>query len=41
MRISTKPEKIKNPPSNDSYSIIPILFAKNKEINIKTLSLKV
>jgi hypothetical protein len=34
-------EKIKNPPSNDSYSMIPTLFAKNNEIGIKTLSLTI
>ena len=34
-------EKIKNPPSNDSYSMIPILFTKNNEISVETLSLTV
>lgn len=34
-------EKIKNPPSDDSYSMIPILFTKSNDITIKTLSLTV
>ena len=34
-------EEIINPPSDDSYSMIPILFAKNKEIGINTLSLTI
>jgi hypothetical protein len=34
-------ENIKNPPSDDSYSMIPILFAKDKEIGINSLSLTV
>ena len=34
-------EEIKNPPSNDSYSMIAILFARNHEIGIKTLSLSI
>ena len=34
-------EGIKNPPSEDSYSMISILFTKNNEISIKTLSLTI
>lgn len=34
-------EKIKNPPSDDSYSMIQILFAKNNEISVETLSLSI
>jgi hypothetical protein len=34
-------EDIKNPPSDDSYSMIQILFTKNNEISIKTLSLTI
>lgn len=34
-------EKIKNPPSSDSYPLISTLFAKNNEINITTLSLTI
>lgn len=34
-------EGIKNPPSDDSYPMIPILFAKEKEISIKTLSISI
>ena len=34
-------EGIKNPPSDDSYPMIPILFAKEKEIGIKTLSISI
>ena len=35
-----KSEKIKNPPSEDSYPMIPILFEKN-EITVKSLSLTI
>ena len=34
-------EEIRNPPSDDSYSMIQALFAKNKEIGIYTLSLTI
>lgn len=34
-------ENIKNPPSDDSYSMIPILFAKNDQISVNTLSLTI
>lgn len=34
-------ENIKNPPSDDSYSMIQILFGKDSEIGIRTLSLTV
>ena len=34
-------ETIKNPPSDDSYSMIPILFTKSNDITIKTLSLTI
>ncbi|WP_405291801.1 DUF2207 family protein [Methanobrevibacter sp.] len=34
-------ENIKNPPSDDSYSMIQVLFAKNNEITINTLSLTI
>lgn len=34
-------ENIKNPPSDDSYCMIPILFAKNNGISISALSLTV
>ena len=34
-------EKMKNPPSNDSYSMIPTLFVKNQKMGIKTLSLTI
>lgn len=34
-------EKIKNPPSDDSYPIITALFSKNNEINASTLSLTI
>lgn len=36
-----KNENIKNPPSDDSYSMIPILYSRNKEISINTLSLTI
>ena len=32
-------EEIKNPPSDDSYSMIEILFARNNEISVESLSL--
>jgi hypothetical protein len=35
------PEGITNPPSDDSYSMIPILFSKNPELGINTLSLSI
>ena len=34
-------EIIKNPPSDDSYSMVQVLFTKNNEISIKTLSLTI
>lgn len=34
-------ENIKNPPSDDSYSMIQILFSGNNEISVKTLSLTI
>lgn len=34
-------ENIKNPPSNDSYQMISILFAKNNEVGVEALSLAV
>lgn len=34
-------EKIKNPPSDDSYSIINAVYAKNNEISVESLSLTI
>lgn len=34
-------ENIKNPPSDDSYPMIPMLFSKNKAVGINALSLTV
>lgn len=34
-------ENVKNPPSDDSYSMIPILFSKNNQISVNTLSLTI
>ena len=33
--------EIINPPSDDSYSMIPVLFSKNSEIGIRTLSISI
>ena len=34
-------ESIKNPPSDDSYSLIPLLYTKNKSVGVNALSLTV
>lgn len=34
-------ENIRNPPSDDSYSMIQILFSRSNEISVKTLSLTI
>ena len=34
-------DEIRNPPSDDSYSMIPVLFEKNNEIGIRSLSLSI
>ena len=38
---SQENENIKNPPSDDSYPMIPILFAKNNGVGVKALSLTI
>ena len=34
-------ENIKNPPSDDSYPMISILFAKNNQVSVNALSLTI